>query len=417
MQKQYGCRRLSVTLHKGSEHGDAALGIVLLCSIITLFTPAGKSMHLQARDEKYMRMALRLAERARGLTSPNPMVGAVVVKDSNVISRGYHRRAGGLHAEALALEKAGAAAIGATLYVTLEPCSHTDKRTPPCTPLIVASGIERVVVAMIDPNPKVSGKGVKALQSAGIEVVSGICEAESKKLNEAFIKHISTGMPFVSLKIAQTLDGKIATALGESKWITGEQARSEGHRLRHENDAILVGINTVLMDDPSLTARVRNGRNPIRVIADTHLRTPLHAKVMSRKPLARTIVATLRTAPEHKIKKLEQAGAEVMVVRSSRGRVDIIDLMKRLGKMGVMSVLIEGGAEINAAALASEIVDKVVLFIAPMLMTGREALSSIGGASPRKLSQAVRLTGITSRQVGQDLMIEGYIAQESPAET
>ncbi|HUL01478.1 MAG TPA: bifunctional diaminohydroxyphosphoribosylaminopyrimidine deaminase/5-amino-6-(5-phosphoribosylamino)uracil reductase RibD [Nitrospirota bacterium] len=368
-------------------------------------------MHQKALDEKYMRMALRLAARSRGLTSPNPMVGAVVVRDNKVISRGYHRRAGGLHAEAIALGNAGEAAAGATLYVTLEPCSHTDKRTPPCTPLVVESGIKRVVVAMIDPNPKVSGEGIKALRSAGIDVVTGICEAESKTLNEAFIKYISTGMPFVSLKIAQTLDGKIATALGESKWITGEQARQEGHRLRHENDAILVGINTVLADDPSLTARIPKGRNPVRVIVDTHLRTPLHAKVMSRKPPVRTIVATLRTAPAYKVKKLERAGAEVLLVRSLQGRVDIKDLMKLLGKLGVMSVLIEGGAEINASALTSGIVDKVVMFIAPILMTSKEALSSIGGASPRKLSQAVRLTGVTSHRVGSDLMITGYIVR------
>jgi len=364
-------------------------------------------------DEKYMRMALRLAEKARGRTSPNPMVGAVVVKAGKIISRGFHRRAGEPHAEAMALKKAGKAAQGATIYVTLEPCSHTGKRTPPCTPLVLQSGVQRVVVAMIDPNPRVSGGGIKSLQKAGIDVIAGVLEAEARKLNEAFIKHITTGMPFVTLKIAQTLDGKIATASGESKWITGEKAREEGHRLRNINDAILVGINTVLTDDPSLTTRIPQGRDPIRVIVDTHLRIPLHAKVLKRKSQARTIVATVAGAPKSKIKKLEAVGAEVVTVKSAKGRVDLRDLMRKLGNMDIMSVLIEGGSEINASALKSGIVDKAVIFIAPMLMTGRDSLCSLGGVSPVKLSQAVSLANVTSRFVGQDLMIVGYVRRKN----
>ena len=202
-------------------------------------------------DEKYMRMALRLAEKAQGRTSPNPMVGAVVVKGGKVIASGYHHRAGESHAEAIALKKAGMKARGATLYVTLEPCSHTNKRTPPCTPLVLQSKVKRVVVAMIDPNPRVSGNGIKTLRKAGIGVTTGVLETEAKKLNEAYLKYIKTGMPFITLKIAQTLDGKIATASGESKWITGEKARKEGRGLRNSNDAILVGINTVLKDNPT----------------------------------------------------------------------------------------------------------------------------------------------------------------------
>lgn len=359
-------------------------------------------------DEQYMRMALRLAEKAKGRTSPNPMVGAVVVKGGKIISRGFHRRAGEPHAEAKALSKAGKASRGATLYVTLEPCSHTDKRTPPCTPLVMQNGVKRVVVAMIDPNPRVSGNGIQLLQKAGIAVVTGVLEAEARKMNEAFIKHITTGMPFVLLKIAQTLDGKIATASGESKWITGERAREEGQRLRNVHDAILVGINTVLTDDPALTTRIPNGRDPIRVVVDTHLRIPLHAKVLKQKSQARTIVVTVAGASKSKIKKLQAVGAEVITVKSAQGRVDLRDLMRTLGKMDIMSVLIEGGAEINASALKAGIVDKVVIFVAPLLMTGKDSLCSLGGVSPIKLSHAIKLTSVTSRFVGQDLMITGY---------
>jgi diaminohydroxyphosphoribosylaminopyrimidine deaminase/5-amino-6-(5-phosphoribosylamino)uracil reductase len=360
-------------------------------------------------DEKYMRIALRLAEKAKGRTNPNPMVGAVVVTGGKVISRGYHRKAGEPHAEAIALKKAGKAANGATLYVTLEPCSHTDKRTPPCTPLVLQSGVKRVVVAMIDPNPRVSGRGIKTLRKSGIEVVTGVLEADAKKLNEAFIKYISTGMPFVTLKIAQTLDGRIATAAGESKWITGEKAREEAHRLRDSNDAILVGINTVLKDDPSLTARIPGGRDPIRVIVDSKLRTPLNAKVITQRSSAKTYIATIDTMSRNNLDKLLDAGAEILLARGRKGQVDLNYLMKMLGGFGITTVLIEGGAEVNASALKSGVVDRVVLFIAPMLMTGRDSLCSIGGTSPMKLAQSIGLTDMQARLVGQDLMIEGYV--------
>ncbi len=360
-------------------------------------------------DQKYMRMALQLAEKARGRTSPNPMVGAVVVKNDKVVSRGYHRKAGEPHAEAIALKQAGRAAKGATLYVTLEPCSHTNKRTPPCTPLVLQSGVKRVVVAMIDPNPHVSGGGIKTLKKSGIEVVAGVLEAEAKKLNEAFIKYITTGAPFVTLKIAQTLDGKIATAAGESKWITGEKAREEGHRLRDANDAVLVGINTVLKDNPSLTTRIPRGRDPIRIVVDTKLRTPLKAKIITQKSSAKTYIATLDSMPKDKLVKLLDAGVEVLLAKGSKGHVDLKNLMKMLGGFGVTSVLIEGGSEVHASALKSGIVDKVVMFIAPMLMTGKDSLCSIGGVSPTRLTQSIRLRNMTSRMVGDDLMIEGYI--------
>lgn len=364
---------------------------------------------MKSLDEKYMRMALRLAEKAKGRTSPNPMVGAVVVKNGHVVGRGYHRKAGEPHAEAIALKKAGPATKGATLYVTLEPCSHKNKRTPPCTPLVIRSGVKRVVIAMIDPNPRVSGGGIRTIRKSGTELVTGVLEAEARKLNEAFIKHVTTKIPFVTLKIAQTLDGKIATASGESKWITDEEAREEGRRLRDINDAILVGINTVLKDNPSLTTRIPGGRDPIRVIVDSKLRIPLNAKVLIQKSTAKTMIATLSNVPESKIKKLQDIGAEVLTIKSAHGRVDLQDLVKKLGKVDIMSVLVEGGAEVNASALKSNIVDKIVMFIAPTIMTGRDSFCSIGGISPKTLDHAIKLRSITSRFVGQDLMIEGYI--------
>jgi diaminohydroxyphosphoribosylaminopyrimidine deaminase/5-amino-6-(5-phosphoribosylamino)uracil reductase len=363
---------------------------------------------MNKREEHYMRMALRLAAKARGRTSPNPMVGAVVVKGGKIIGRGYHRRAGEPHAEAIALKKAGGAAKGATLYVTLEPCSHIKKRTPPCTPLVIQSGVKRVVVGMVDPNPHVSGGGIKAMKAAGITVVTGVLEVEAKKLNEAFIKHVTTGVPFVTLKIAQTLDGKIATSSGESKWITGEKAREEAHRLRDSHDAVLVGINTVLSDDPSLTARIPEGRDPVRVIVDSRLRIPGNAKVLTQRSKSITIIAAL-SGPSKKIKKLQDAGAQVLTVKNAHGRVDLRDLMKKLGQRGIMSVLIEGGAEINAAALKAGLVDKVVMFLAPRLMTGTNSLCSIGGSSPARLGQALKLRDVTAQFIGKDLMVKGYI--------
>jgi diaminohydroxyphosphoribosylaminopyrimidine deaminase/5-amino-6-(5-phosphoribosylamino)uracil reductase len=368
---------------------------------------------MKSIDEKYMTMALRLAARAAGRTSPNPLVGAVVVKNGRVVAKGWHKKAGEPHAEAIALAKAGKAAQGATLYVTLEPCSHTNKRTPPCTPLVIQSGVKRVVIAMIDPNPKVSGGGIKAIRKAGIEVVTGVLESEARILNEAFIKHVAKKVPFVTLKVAQTLDGRIATATGESKWITGEREREEGHRLRDRNDAILVGINTVLKDDPALTARIPGGRDPIRVIVDSRLRIPLAAKVLTQRSPARTIVATLTSAPKTKVNKIQAAGADILFAKSEKGRVSLRDLMGQLGRRGIMSVLIEGGAEINASALKAGIVDKIIAIIAPTLMTGRDSLCSIGGVSPARLSQAVHIGGVSTRVIDRDLIVEGYVLKKA----
>jgi diaminohydroxyphosphoribosylaminopyrimidine deaminase/5-amino-6-(5-phosphoribosylamino)uracil reductase len=366
-------------------------------------------MNKQSLEEKYMRVALRLAAKAKGRTSPNPMVGAVVVKSGRVIASAYHRKAGEPHAEALALQKAGMRAKGATLYVTLEPCSHVDKRTPPCAPIVIQSGVKRVVVSMIDPNPYVKGSGVRMLRKTGIEVTIGVLEDEAKKLNEVFIKYITTGMPFVTMKIAQTLDGKIATASGESQWITGEEARAEGHRLRDINDAILVGSNTVLKDDPSLTMRIRDGKDPIRIVLDSRLRTPPTAKIIKQQSPAKTYIATLPSASREKMVALLDAGAEIILAKPKDGKVDLKSLMKQIAGFGITSVLIEGGAEVHASALKAGIVDKVVMFVAPMLMTGHDSLGSIGGRSPKRLSNATKLRRVSTRFVGEDVMVEGYI--------
>jgi diaminohydroxyphosphoribosylaminopyrimidine deaminase/5-amino-6-(5-phosphoribosylamino)uracil reductase len=262
---------------------------------------------------------------------------------------------------------------------------------------------------MIDPNPHVSGDGIRKLRAAGIEVTTGVLEDEAKKLNEAFIKHVTTRKPFVTLKIAQTLDGKIATATGESQWITGVQAREEGHRLRNTHDAILVGINTVLNDDPSLTTRISGGRDPIRVIVDSKLRIPLTARVLTQRSTAGTIVATV-SAVKQRIAALAKTGAIVIETKSKQGRVDLQDLMRKLGQRDIMSVLVEGGSEINSSALHAGVVDKVVLFLAPLLMTGTDSICSIGGSCPERLKQAKGLRDVTVQFVGNDLMVTGYIS-------
>jgi diaminohydroxyphosphoribosylaminopyrimidine deaminase/5-amino-6-(5-phosphoribosylamino)uracil reductase len=367
------------------------------------------------RDEIDMRRALRLAEKGRGRTSPNPMVGAVIVKGGRVVGEGYHRKAGEPHAEVEALSAAGPRARGATLYINLEPCSHLDKRTPPCTRAIIQSGISRVVMAMRDPNPKVSGRGMAALRRAGIKVTEGVLAEEARMLNEAYAKFITTGMPFVILKTAMTLDGKIALRNTVSKWITGEKARLEAHRLRNQVDAILVGINTVLTDDPRLTTRLPGdrGRDPHRIILDSTLKIPLTARVITQSSSAMTFIATTKKALREKIRAMERLGAVVNVFPEEEGRVSLNELMKELGRRGIASLLIEGGAEVNATALRSGIVDKLIWFVAPKLIGGREALGVIGGSSPLDPKDPLRVRDLRVRRVGEDLMLEGYLEKGS----
>ncbi len=359
-------------------------------------------------DKIYMQKALDLAARGRGRTSPNPMVGAVIVKGGSVIAEGYHRKAGTAHAEAAALKKAGPGARGATLYVNLEPCCHTEKRTPPCTKAIIRSGIKEVVTAMIDPNPVVAGKGLKELRRAGIRTRTGVLKAEARKLNEAFIKHMSRQEPFVILKMAQSLDGKIATAGGESKWITGPGSRQRVHRLRNEVDAVLTGIGTVKNDNPSLDCRIRGGQNPYRIIVDSRLRISPAARVLGFRD-GRTIIATTGAGSRRKINSLTKKGHRVIVIRSKAGKVDLKELMRRLASLDIMSVMIEGGSEISASSLASGIVDKVMFFIAPKIIGGVDAIPSVGGKSPALLKNAIDLKEIEVTRFGKDILVEGYL--------
>lgn len=364
-------------------------------------------------DIAFMRRALRLAVRARGLTSPNPMVGAVVVKSGRVVAEDFHRKAGGLHAEALALQKAGERARNATLYVTLEPCCHLDKRTPPCTKAVIAAGIKKVVVAMADPNPRVAGRGIGELEGRGIRVVSGVLEEEARRLNEAYVKYIATGLPFVTLKIAMTLDGKIATPEGQSKWITGEQARKLVHRMRSETDAVVTAVGTVLADNPQFTVRLGRGegKHPLRVVIDPDLKTPPDFNVCSVPP--ETIIVTRKLQgpgpAQEKAKLLKERCVGILEYEGER--VDLAWLMAELGKRQVVSVMIEGGASLNASALQDGVVDKVVLFIAPKIIGGRDSIPAVGGSLFQRLEEAFMLRDLKVRRAGQDVMIEGYLQQ------
>ena len=360
-------------------------------------------------DELYMSRALKLAEKARGRTSPNPMVGAVVVKDGSVAGEGFHARAGTAHAEVVALRAAGEDARGATLYVNLEPCC-VQGRTPPCTEAVMAAGIARVVSAMEDPNPAVRGRGHEILRRAGIEVVTGVLEPAAKRLNEVFAKYTTTGRPFVYLKCAMTLDGKIATSNGDSKWVTGEQARLRVHKLRDAVDAVMVGRRTIDRDDPSLTTRLpqEDGRDAIRIVLDGKALTNPDARVLTIESAAPTWIVVSDDADAGKVDALRAAGAEIIEVPGQDGVIDISQLMVRLGKLGVTSLLIEGGAEVNAAAFESRIVDKYVFFVAPKIVGGEDALPPISGTGVTDMADALRLSECEVERVGDDVLIQGY---------
>lgn len=363
---------------------------------------------MRVTDEDYMREALRIARYAEGRTSPNPLVGAVIVRDGRIIAEGWHRKAGTPHAEIHALRMAGDLARGATLYVTLEPCSHYG-RTGPCAKAVAEAGIARVVVAMQDPNPKVAGRGMEMLRAAGVEVRCGVLAAEAARLNEVFLHWITTGLPFVALKTAMTLDGKIATHTGDSQWITGEASRLRVHELRDRYDAILVGIGTVLHDDPSLTTRLpdRQGKHPLRIVLDSMARTPRAAKLLT-DGAAPTLIAVTARAPQERVAALRQAGAEVLVCGEGP-RVDAQALLKALGEREISSVFVEGGGRVNASLLAAGLVDKVYAFVAPKLVGGRDALTPVEGTGAERLSDAVTLTGLAAETVGEDVLLTGYV--------
>jgi diaminohydroxyphosphoribosylaminopyrimidine deaminase/5-amino-6-(5-phosphoribosylamino)uracil reductase len=361
-------------------------------------------------DERFMQMALELAAQGRGTTSPNPMVGAVVVRDGEAVGKGFHQFAGGPHAEVIAIDAAAERAVGATLYVTLEPCNHTG-RTPPCTLKIIDSGIRRVVIGMKDPNPRVVGGGAQFLKDSGIDITLGVGADEARRLNEAFVKHICTGRPFVIAKCAATLDGRIATRTGDSKWITSESARTFVHELRHAVDAILVGAGTIAADDPLLTARLsdRQLKDPLRVILDTHLRISPTARVLTHSSSTDTLVIAGDGAPEALKDRITRKGVRVIEVETRGGRIAMAPLMDRLGSMGVTSVLIEGGSRVLASAFTSGVVDKVCFFYAPMIFGGDDGIPICGGPGVERVRDGIRLHRIETRRFGDDVMIEGYI--------
>ncbi|HOA35367.1 MAG TPA: bifunctional diaminohydroxyphosphoribosylaminopyrimidine deaminase/5-amino-6-(5-phosphoribosylamino)uracil reductase RibD [Bacillota bacterium] len=360
-------------------------------------------------DERFMWIALDLARRGRGSTSPNPMVGAVVVRDGKIVGTGYHQAPGGPHAEVAALRQAGEKARGAVLYVNLEPCAHRG-RTGPCADAIIRAGISRVVAAMEDPNPLVAGKGFRKLAEAGIELKRGVLEEKALRLNEVYVKFITTGRPFVIVKTAVTADGKTATRTGRSRWITGEKARAFVHRLRHNSDAIAVGIDTVLRDDPLLTARLEGGggRDPLRVIVDSRARLPLDARVINSASRAATLLAVTPAAPADKLRALEEKGVEILLLPGREGRVDLDALMRKLGERGVCQLMVEGGGNLNYSLLEAGLVDKLMLFMAPLIIGGRESPTSFEGAGVARLEEAWRLKDMEIKQYDGDLLLIGY---------
>lgn len=362
-------------------------------------------------DKRYMSRVLELATRAKGLTSPNPMVGAVIVKKNRVIGEGFHRGPGEPHAEIDAIQNATENVAGATIYVNLEPCSHHG-RTPPCADALVQHRPARIVIASNDPNPQVSGKGVEILQQAGIKVDSGICGTEARRLNEAFFVYHLSKRPFFMCKWAMTLDGRIATRIGHSKWISNEKSRNYVHELRGQTDAVMVGIGTVLMDDPILNVRLENytGRQPKRIVVDGHLRIPLRAKCLLEANAGQCIVATTEAAPKERLSKLRDAGHEVLVLRGRRGIIDLKYLIRELHRLEIQSVLCEGGSGMFGSLLEAELVDKVVAFIGPKLVGGSASKAPISGWGVHYMHKAVTFEDVQFRQFDEDLCIEAYVA-------
>lgn len=359
----------------------------------------------------YMALALELAERGRGFTNPNPVVGAVIVKDGRIIGQGYHERCGGLHAERSALANCTEDPKGAEIFVTLEPCCHHG-RQPPCTDALIEAGISRVTVGSDDPNPLVAGKGIEILRNAGIEVETGFMKEECDALNPVFFHFIRTGRPYVVMKYAMTLDGKTATHTGASKWISGEMSRRRVHEDRHRYAAIMAGIGTVLTDDPLLTCRIegRACSNPVRIICDSRLRIPLNSQIVNTAAEVRTIIAaSYMSAPEEKKTELEKRGCRVWLLPEKNGHIDLNELMSRLGKEGVDSVLLEGGAALNWSALESGVVNKVQAYIAPKIFGGEGAKTPVMGGGIELPEEAFTLKNTSVTMLGADYLIEGEV--------
>jgi diaminohydroxyphosphoribosylaminopyrimidine deaminase/5-amino-6-(5-phosphoribosylamino)uracil reductase len=359
--------------------------------------------------EFFMKKALALAKKGQGYTSPNPMVGAVIVKDGEVKGKGFHQSVGQAHAEVNAIEDAGTQAKGATLYVNLEPCNHTGK-TPPCTRKILEAGIKRVVVAMEDPNT-IAGGGAVFLKRRGIEVLTGVCEDQARRLNEAFLKYVNTKGPFVIIKCAATLDGRIATRSGDSRWVTGEKARRYVHRLRHAVDAILVGIGTIHADNPRLTTRLDSikGVDPVRIVLDTHLSISPDARILKLDSNSDTILITGKAVSEAKKKRVVKKGVRQIVQPLKNGKIDMKPLMVQLGSMGITSLLVEGGSRVIASALRSGIVDKALFFYAPKILGGDDGIPICRGPGPQLMKDCIQAKNIRVQRFDDDVMIEAYI--------
>lgn len=358
-------------------------------------------------DNFYMDMAIKLALKGEGKVNPNPLVGAVIVKNNEVIGSGYHEQYGKEHAERNAVKSCNKDIEGSTIYITLEPCFHVGKQ-PPCVDMIIEKKFKRVVIGMNDPNPLVAGKSIKKLKQNNIEVKVGVREEECKKLNEVFIKYITSKIPFVLLKTGMSLDGKIATYTGESKWITCEESRKNAHKLRNKLSSIMVGVNTVLIDDPELTCRIKDGRNPMKIIVDSNLRTPIDSKVVRINPYL-TIIATTEKADESKKRILRDMGINIITTSIKNNKVNLSELLQKIGEKNIDSILIEGGSELNFSALEEGIVDKVRFYIAPKILGGNNSKSSIGGQGFSKLSDCVNLNEISYKNINDDFIIEGYV--------
>jgi len=369
---------------------------------------------IEDADNYYMRLALREARKAVGRTSPNPLVGAVIVSKGIIIGKGFHRKAGTPHAELHALKEAGHAASGATLYVTLEPCNHFG-RTPPCTEAILKSNLKRVVIGMADPNPSVCGNGARYLAEKGVQVTSGVLEEACRSINRPFVKHTVSGLPWVILKAAVTIDGKIATASGKSCWITGEKARGAVHRLRDRVDAIMIGVDTALSDDPSLTTRLtgRKGQDPLRVVLDSRLRLPPDAKMLKQESEAETVIFCSTEASSERKRNLEKAGAIVKQIGSeSCGHLPIIKVLEELGRAQVTSVLVEGGGRVQSAILSANLADEAYFFMAPILL-GNDGIPLVDAFGFDSIKDCIRLSRVRYRRYSDDILLHGFFTKNS----
>jgi len=387
------------------------LAIPIIDALNSLMNYSGLFVFMQmSKEYQYMKRAFELARKGIGRVNPNPLVGAVIARNDKIIGEGYHEFYGGPHAEVNAFRSAVESVAGATMYVTLEPCSHYGK-TPPCAEAIVKNKIAKVVIGMLDPNPLVAGKGIKILEDNGIVVEYGYMCEELKQLNRVFLKFIQNKLPYVLMKTAMTLDGKIASKTGDSRWVSNEKSRARVHQLRNELAGIMVGVDTVLADDPMLSTRLKKGkgRNPVRIVVDSTARIPLESKILNSSKEAKTIVAVTEKADLIKLKQIEELGNVVFRLKSRNGRVDLNDLMVKLGETGIDGVLLEGGATLNFSALKAGIVDEVMSFIAPKIIGGTNSKSPVGGEGIDKMKNAIELENIKIDQLGNDLMLIGKI--------